>query len=66
MRAFLDRLISRIIGSMIRFVMVIVGVLAILFHIVIGTALVLLWGVIPILPVVGILLTMTGWVPWNL
>src|ERR1044072_5596159 len=66
MRAVFDRLISRMIGAMIRFVMVITGILAIIFHVVIGASLVLLWAVVPLLPVAGVLLAMSGWVPWNL
>lgn len=66
MRAFLDRLISRVIGAMIRLVMIIVGLLAILFEAIFGAVFVALWAFIPISPIVGIGLAMTGWVPWNL
>lgn len=66
MRAFLDRLISRVIGAMIRLVMIIVGVFAIIIYTVIGGLMVAVWGIIPILPVLGIVLFMSGWVPWSL
>lgn len=65
MRAFLDRLISRMIGAMIRLVMIIVGVLAIIFHTVIGIVWVVLWALVPLLPVAGILLAIIGWIPWK-
>ncbi|HEX6415998.1 MAG TPA: hypothetical protein VFZ62_00550 [Candidatus Saccharimonadales bacterium] len=66
MRAFFDRLISRVIGAMIRFVMIIIGSLAIAIHAVIGLLGVVLWALIPVAPIIGIVLFMMGWVPWNL
>ena len=66
MRAFLDRIISRIIGAMIRFVMIIVGIVAITFHAIFGTLLLGLWAVVPAVPVIGLKLCITGWVPWSL
>jgi hypothetical protein len=66
MRAFLDRIISRLIGAMIRFVMIIVGSLAIGFHGVLGVLSLLLWAIIPVMPVIGIILFVSGWIPWSL
>jgi hypothetical protein len=66
MRALLDRIISRIIGAMVRFTMIIVGSLAIGFHALVGSFLVLFWALIPLLPLVGLVFFVTGWIPWNL
>lgn len=66
MRAFFDRLISRVIGAMIRFIMIIVGSLAIMLHAVIGLIGVVLWAFIPVLPIIGIILFVAGWMPWKL
>lgn len=66
MRAFFDRLISRLIGAMIRLTMIVVGVVAIVFYAVIGAALVVLWALVPLLPVLGVVLFISGWVPWSL
>jgi hypothetical protein len=66
MRAFLDRLISRIIGALIRFTMIIVGSLAILLRIIIGAVGLVLWAVVPLLPIAGVVLFLTGWIPWSL
>jgi hypothetical protein len=66
MRAFLDRIISRSIGAMVRLVMIIVGLLAITAHFIIGVILLLLWGVVPLLPIIGIVIAGTGWIPWSL
>lgn len=66
MRALLDRIISRVIGAMIRLVMIIVGIFAIILYALIGGLMVLVWGIIPVLPVLGIVLFVSGWVPWSL
>lgn len=66
MRALLDRIISRVIGAMIRFVMIIVGSLAIGFHGVTGIIMLVCWAFVPTLPLVGIVLFIVGWVPWRL
>jgi hypothetical protein len=66
MRALLDRIISRIIGAMIRFTMIIIGSLAIGIHGVVGILLLVAWAFVPLLPIAGIVLTLSGWTPWNL
>ena len=66
LRALLDRIISRIIGAMIRFVMIIIGSVLIVIYAVVGILMVVVWGVVPLLPVIGIVLFMSGWVPWSL
>ncbi|MDN5819805.1 MAG: hypothetical protein L0H38_03575 [bacterium] len=57
-RAFVDKLISRLIGAAVRTVIMIVGGLAILLHTCWGLIIVLGWLVIPIVPVVGAI----GWI----
>lgn len=66
MRAFFDRLISRLIGAMIRFTMIIAGLVVITFHAIFGAVALLLWAFVPMLPLAGIALFVTGWVPWSL
>lgn len=66
MRALLDRLVSRVIGAMIRFFMIIVGVAVIIMQVVFGSVLLVVWAVIPVLPLLGLFGFLTGWVPWKL
>lgn len=66
MRAFFDRLISRVIGMFVRLTMILIGSVAILFHVVIGSLFVILWAVVPLLPLIGIILFIAGWIPWTL
>ena len=65
LRAFFDRLISRCIGMVVRLIMIGVGGVTILLSTIIGGLLLLLWAFIPLLPLIGIILYMTGWLPWN-
>jgi hypothetical protein len=66
MRALFDRIISRIIGAMIRFFMVIVGIVIITLNALIGVVLLACWALVPLLPIGGIVLFTTGWIPWSL
>lgn len=65
MRAFFDRLISRLIGAMIRLFVMIIGLLALAIYAVIGAVILVIWAVIPLLPIAGIVLFVAGWLPWN-
>lgn len=64
-RAFLDRLISRIIGSIVRSFMIIAGIVTILFHTVIGGVMLAVWAFIPLLPLALVGLGLIGWIPWR-
>jgi hypothetical protein len=66
LHAFFDRLISRMIGAMVRSVMIIVGIGAIFLHSLIGVITLIVWAVIPLFPLIGIVLFSIGWVPWSL
>jgi hypothetical protein len=66
MRAFFDRLISRLIGGFVRFFMVIFGLLSIIVYAVLGGISLVIWAFIPLFPVIGIVLYVTSWMPWNL
>jgi hypothetical protein len=63
-RAFLDRLISRGIGAMIRSTMIVIGTAAILLHSITGCVTLVIWAVLPLLPVIGLYLFTIGWLPW--
>lgn len=67
LHAFFDRLISRLIGAMVRSFMIIAGSLIIALHIAWGIVVMICWAIIPLLPVAGILLFSIGWAPsWKL
>lgn len=65
-RAWFDRLVSRCIGAVVRTIVMFVGIVAILLTCIIGLLDVLLWCIAPVLPLIGLLVSNTGWVPWHL
>lgn len=64
MRAFFDKLLSRIIGAIIRTGLILIGAAAILVYVLLGLAGLILWALVPIFPLVGIVLMLAGWMPW--
>ncbi|HET8884074.1 MAG TPA: hypothetical protein VFM68_01240 [Candidatus Saccharimonadales bacterium] len=66
LRAFMDRIISRGIGAMVRLTMIVIGTGAIVMHSVLGIITVVMWAIVPILPLIGIILFISGWIPWSL
>lgn len=57
---FLDRLVSRFIGFISRLVLLIAGTFIIIIGGVLSLILVIIWPIIPFLPIVGIILSITG------
>ncbi|MEO7904564.1 MAG: hypothetical protein ABIR91_02080 [Candidatus Saccharimonadales bacterium] len=66
MRAFFDNLISRFIGSMVRGTIIVIGSIWIIVATVIGVLVALLWMIVPLLPIAGIVIALSGWIPWQL
>jgi len=67
MRAFFDRMISRTVGSVVRIVMMLIGLSAMLIQILFSGIVLVFWLLMPVLPIVGLILAVIGWVPkWNL
>lgn len=65
-RAWLDKLISRLIGAVIRGMTIIAGIIALTFSAIVGTLRLGGWLLLPALPLIGLILTLTGWAPWSL
>lgn len=62
-RAFLDQLVSRVIGGIVRTIMLVVGVIVLLLSALIGAVEAVLWAMVPFFPIAGVLLFAIGWVP---
>lgn len=65
-RAMLDKLISRVIGAIMRSVVIVIGSVALLLSVLLGLARIILWPLVPLVPVVAVVLAMSGWVPWTI
>jgi hypothetical protein len=63
LRAFVDKLISRFIGAIVRLVLIIAGIVWLFVQAVGGAIALVLWAVVPILPLVGFIIMLSGWVP---
>lgn len=61
MRAFFDRLFSRFIGAFMRGLMIIVGFFSALFAGIFGLLLLLVWPLVPVLPIAGLIAWTMGW-----
>lgn len=64
-RAFVDRLVSRCIGAIVRSILIVIGCVTIVLHIIFGCISAVIWAVVPLLPLVGIVLTFMEWLPWK-
>lgn len=64
LHAFFDRLISRLIGAMVRTAMIFTGGFVLGFHAFIGALAVIGWLLVPLVPLAGIVLASGGWMPW--
>jgi hypothetical protein len=63
MRAFGDRLFSRVFGAFIRTLFILIGLFAAFLVGLIGAVQLVLWPLLPFLPVVGLVLSLMGWMP---
>lgn len=57
---FIDRLISRVVGFFSRLTLLIAGTIIILFEGILSVIFILLWPIVPLIPIVGIVLTIMG------
>ena len=64
-QAFIGRLISRVIGAMIRFAVLVMGVITIALQAILGLMVLALWAAVPVAPVIGFVLMTAGWIPWQ-
>lgn len=62
-RAFVDRLISRVIGAFVRMILIVVGCVWLVVQAVVGGLSVILWAFIPFLPIIGFIAAVAGWAP---
>jgi hypothetical protein len=64
MRAFFDLQFSRMIGAFMRTIVMCIGIIALLLTVAIGVAYVLVWIIMPAFPLIGLVVTLTGYMPW--
>lgn len=62
-RAFIDKLISRIVGMFVRLFVLIFGIIALSLQAILGIIILIFWMIIPIFTVIGLIVFVIGWVP---
>ena len=65
LRAWFDQLISRTIGFIVRSLMIIVGSMTLFLTSVVQGLMIVAWAFVPVAPIVGIVLGLVGWMPWQ-
>lgn len=60
LQVFLDRLISRLVGAVVRIFLMIVGIIVFVVETILSLALMIIWPLVPVLPAVCIVLTVMG------
>lgn len=63
LRGLLDKLISRLIGAIVRIFMIFFGIVTICLQAIFGGIELVSWAIIPAFPVVGLIMVVIGWVP---
>lgn len=63
LRAFFDRQISRVIGAIVRTILIISGIVWLSLQAVVGSIVIIMWAIVPILPFIGFVVMLAGWVP---
>jgi len=62
-QAWFDKLFSRFIGAIIRAVLILVGVVWLLLQSVVDLMLMAMWPLIPLLPLIGLFVSIGGYLP---
>lgn len=65
-RAWIDRLVSRAVGAVVRTIVLAIGIAALAVASIIGAVVIVMWPVVPVMPVLALVNGMIGWVPWHL
>jgi len=63
LRAAVDKLISRIIGAIVRFFTILIGIIAITLQGLYAIIIMISWWLVPLMPIVGFIFLAIGWVP---
>lgn len=62
-RAFFDQTVSRVIGAVVRSLTIFIGALLMVLQVVVETFVLIVWLLLPLLPVAGLIMFVIGWVP---
>lgn len=66
LQALVDKLVSRVIGAVVRVIVMIAGIISLLVMAAASLLYLVAWLLMPLLPLVGLTLALAGWVPWQI
>lgn len=66
LRALVDNLLSRLIGAFMRTIVMVIGLVTLAGLALISLLQLASWLIFPAAPIIGLILTFTGWLPWTL
>jgi hypothetical protein len=60
LRAWGDKQFSRVIGAVVRLMLIACGLVGALFYALVGVVLIIFWPLLPVFPIIGLVLMATG------
>jgi len=63
MRAFFDKTLSRIIGAIVRLFTILAGIIILTIQALYELIILIMWLILPLIPIVGFIAFAIGWVP---
>ncbi len=60
LRAMVDKLFSRVIGAIVRTLLLFIGSVTILLQVIFVVVILIFWVIVPVLPIIGIVLSVVG------
>ena len=61
LQAWFDKQFSRVVGAIVRIVLILTGTMWMLVQVVVDILILLSWPLLPILPIIGLILAIGGW-----
>jgi hypothetical protein len=65
LRAMFDQLFSRFFGAVVRSGLIVAGSIALFLELMLGSARLAVWPLMPVMPLIGLVLASSGWLPWR-
>ncbi|MEO8691795.1 MAG: hypothetical protein ABI397_03370 [Candidatus Saccharimonas sp.] len=66
LRNLVDKLLSRVIGAVMRTLVIVIGSVTLLISSILQMLKLVVWPLVPLLPIVAIWFAAVGWVPWKI
>ena len=66
LRAFGDQLVSRMVGAVVRTIVMLIGIISMIVFSCAAAVYIVVWALVPVAPIVGLVMTIIGWIPWTL